>query len=190
MKKILRFFFFVLMLSFHTPLLWSQEMSSHEEPFHAHPSVGLFISHAHVFEGLDADGDRQALSLSSWGLDFNYHFHPQWAIGLHTDVIIEKFKVEAQDGETTEVNYPVAPALMAIFQPGTHWEFLAGLGLELTKEEQEVFNRIGLGYIAELSPGWEMAAALTYDLKWEAYDTWVLGLGVVHLFGHERHDGE
>ena len=163
----------------------SAQDSPDEATFRSHASVALFISHAHVFEGRDAEGHQKALSLSSWGLDFNYHFSPHWAIGLHTDVIIEEFKAAGPEEETVEVSYPVAPALMGIYRPGKHWEFLLGAGVELEKEETAFLNRIGTEYSVELSHGWEMTAALTYDLKWESYDTWVIGLGATKAFTKE-----
>jgi len=55
------------------------------------------------------------------------------AIGLQTDIIIEKSKVEKDlEGggtqETIERSYPVAPALMGIYKPGSHFSFLLGMG--------------------------------------------------------------
>lgn len=43
----------------------------------------------------------------------------KWAIGLHTDFVIEKFKVEKvyandDEKETVERSYPIAPALTRI----------------------------------------------------------------------------
>lgn len=159
-----------------------QDLAMDETPLHPHLSAALFISHAHVFEGQDAEGHKQALSLSSWGVDFNYHFHPHWAVGLHTDIIIEEFNVDDAEEEVKTVRYPIAPALMGIYRPGLHWEFLLGAGLEVEPEETTFLNRLGLGYSVELSRGWEMSAALTYDLKWDSYDTWLIGLGVLKHF--------
>jgi len=153
--------------------------------FHPHHQVGLVISHAHVFEGRDTDGNRSALSLPAWGLDYTYTFRRRWGIGLHTDIIIEKFKVEKNlgDQEVIERSYPVAPALMGIYKPGHHWSFLFGMGGEFAKEENFVLTRVGIEYSAELRNGWEVFGSFAYDIKWEAYDTWTLGLGIAKALG-------
>ena len=122
--------------------LFSQDNLADEGAFSKYLSAGLFISHAHIFQGLDDEGHHQVLSLSSWSVDVNYVLHPKWAIGLHTDIIAEKYKVEGPDEETIEVSFPVAPALMGIYKPGRHFEFLLGAGVELTSEEQEFLNRM------------------------------------------------
>lgn len=175
----------IMICAFAPPLL-SQDNFSEEEAFKKHLSAGLYISHAHVFQGLDAGGHHQVLSLSSWSVDFNYALHPKWGIGLHTDIISEKYKVEGPEEETIEVSFPVAPALMGIYKPGQHFEFLLGAGVELTSEEQVFLTRMGLGYTIEINPGWEMSGALTYDLKYDSYDTWVFGLGVIRVFGQGK----
>jgi hypothetical protein len=44
-------------------------------------------------------------------------------------------------------------------------------------------NRFGVEYAAELPNEWEVFGTLSYDLKWKAYDTWVLGIGIAKKFG-------
>lgn len=175
--------FFVLLTCFQ--INCKAQESEQEHSFHPHHQLGVVLSHAHVFEGIGEDGKRNVLSLASWGLDYNYIFHPKWAVGLHTDLIIEDFKVKKAfgDDEVIERSYPVAPAAMAIYKPGEHWSFLIGMGGEFAKEENFVLTRIGIEYGAELSKGWELAASFGYDLKWDAYDTWTIGIGISKVFG-------
>ena len=166
-----------------------QEKKESEEAFKPHSTVGLVFSHAHVFAGRDENGKKKVLALASWGLDYNYHLSPKWAIGLHTDIIIESFKVEEHGGETIERSYPIAPALMGIFKPNHRWSVMAGMGGEFAKEENFFLTRLGVEYGAEIRNGWEVFGALAYDIKWSAYDTWVLGLGISKAFGgHYKHD--
>ncbi len=176
--------------------LWAQEKeeasgssaSEHEE-FKPHSTVALVFSHAHVFSGEDAGGQKKVLIMPAWGLDYNYHLSPKWAIGLHTDIIVESFKVEGNDGETIERSYPIAPALMGIYKPNHHWSLMAGAGGEFAKEENFFLTRLGLEYGAEIRNGWEVFGSLAYDIKWSAYDTWVLGLGISKAFGgHHKHE--
>ncbi len=169
----------------------AQKEEEKEEAFHPHHSIALVLGHAHVFEGRDDEGNKKVLSLPSWGLDYNYQFGRKWAIGLHTDIIIEKFEVEKtfESGDHEEVverSYPVAPAVMGIYKPTEHWSFLLGMGGEFAKEENFLLTRAGVEYGAELPKGWEVFGSLGYDFKWNAYDTWVIGIGISKSLGKRK----
>jgi hypothetical protein len=138
----------------------AQEHTTGQEVFHPYHKVALVLSQAQVFEGRNADGKRKLLSLPSWGLDYNYFFQPKWAIGLHTDFIIEKFEVEKHlesggDEETIERSYPIAPAIMGIFKPGPRCNILLGMGAEFAKEANFALTRCGAEYSGELPKGWK-----------------------------------
>jgi hypothetical protein len=166
-----------------------EEKKESEEEFKPHSSIGVVLSHAHVFAGKDENGKKKGLAMPTWGLDYNYHLSPKWAIGLHTDIIIESFKVEEHNGETIERSYPIAPALVGIYKANHHWSLMAGLGEEFAKEENFFLTRLGAEYGAEIRNGWEVFGSLSYDIKWTAYDTWVLGLGISKAFGgHHKHE--
>jgi hypothetical protein len=158
----------------------AQGSEENEEPFRSYHQLGLVLSHAHVFEGLDDNGKRGVLSLASWGIDYNFFFRPKWGIGVHTDLILEDFKVEKTFGnkESIERSYPVAPAVMGIYKPGEHWSFLLGMGGEFAREENFILTRLGIEYSVELSKGWEIAGCFGYDIKWDAYNTWTIGIGI------------
>ena len=163
----------------------AQEVEEKEETFRPHHLLALVVSHAHVFEGRDADGKISVLALPAWGLDYTYAFRPRWGIGLHTDLIIEKFKVEKNlgDGEEIERSFPVAPAIVGVYKPGRHWSLLLGMGGEFAKEENFALTRAGVEYSAELPGGWEILGTIAYDFRWNAYDTWTLGIGIAKAFG-------
>lgn len=168
------------------PKIASQE--SEERAFHPHHQIGISINHAHVFEGRDDVGNRETLTLPAWGIDYTYQFHEKWAVGLHTDFIMEKYKVEKvyaneENKETVERSYPIAPALMGIYKPNEHWSFLLGFGGEFAKEEDFFLTRAGAEYGYELPKGWEVFGVFSYDFKWNAYDSWGIGLGIAKNFG-------
>ncbi|WP_343707838.1 hypothetical protein [Flavobacterium sp.] len=178
-------FYFCLLLFFSTKIV-AQE--SGEEKFKPHHQIGISINHVHVFEGRDDEGNRETLTLPAWGIDYTFQFHEKWAIGLHTDFIVEKFKVEKvyaseEDKETVERSYPIAPALMGIYKPNEHWSFLLGFGGEFAKEEDFFLTRAGVEYGYELPKGWEIFGTASYDFKWNAYDSWGIGLGIAKNFG-------
>jgi hypothetical protein len=156
-----------------------------EENFRRHHQLGLVLSHSHVFEGRDDEGKRETLSLPAWGVDYTYAFHPKWGVGVHTDIVIEKFKVEKNLGnkEVIERSYPVAPAIMGIYKPVSRWSFLLGMGAEFAKEENFALMRAGVESGTELPKGWEIFGTFGYDFRWNAYDQWTFGVGLTKAFG-------
>lgn len=159
-----------------------------EKKFKPHHQIGISINHVHVFEGRDEEGNRETLTLPAWGIDYTFQFHERWAIGLHTDFIMEKYKVEKvyaseENKETVERSYPIAPALIGIYKPNEHWSFLLGFGGEFAKEEDFFLTRAGVEYGYELPQGWEVFGTFSYDFKWNAYDSWGIGLGIAKNFG-------
>lgn len=169
----------------------AQESSGIKETFHPNQKLALVLGHAEVFKGRDAEGKKKMLSLPSWGIDYTYQFSRKWAVGLHTDIIIEKFEVQKslESGageETIERSYPIAPALMGIYKPTEHWSFLLGMGGEFAKEENFVLTRAGVEYGVEIRRGWEVSGNLGYDFKWNAYDTWTIGIGILKKLGKQK----
>ncbi|PIF33433.1 hypothetical protein CLU81_4045 [Flavobacterium sp. 9] len=178
----------IFSLSIFFPNKITAQEKEENEVFKPHHQIGISINHVHVFEGRDDEGNREVLSLPAWGVDYTYHLSKKWAIGLHTDFIIEKFKVEknlesGDDKETVERSYPIAPALMGIYKLNDHWSFLLGMGGEFAKEEDYFLTRAGAEYGYELPKGWEVFGTFSYDFKWNAYDSWGIGLGIAKNFG-------
>lgn len=174
---------------------FAQHHEKSKEAFHPHHKIGIIISHAQVFDGRDINGEKKVLSLPSWGLDYTFQFKPKWGIGLHTDIITETFEVEKHlesggSGDIVERSYPIAPAIMGVFKPGHHWSFLFGAGVEFAKEENFFLNRAGVEYSVEMPKGWELFGSLSYDFKWNAYDTWVLGLGISKVLGWKNNHAQ
>jgi len=88
-----------------------------------------------------------------------------------------------QDNETLERSYPIVPALMGIYKPSESWSFLLGFGGEFAKEENYFLTRVGAEYGYELPKNWEIFGTFSYDLKWNAYDSWGIGLGIAKNLG-------
>ena len=174
----------IVIISFFWGNAFAQVETREAEKFIPHHLLGVAVSHAHVFDGRDADGNKKTLSLPSFGIDYTYQFRPKWGVGLHTDIIVEKFAVKkTSDQEVIERSYPIAPALMGIYKASPHWSMLLGAGVEFEKEENFFLNRAGVEYSGELPKEWEVFGTLIYDFKWHAYDTWVLGIGIAKSFG-------
>lgn len=158
-----------------------------KESFHPSHQLGLTIGHEHAFSGRTDDNKKEVSILPFWGLDYNFHFASKFMIGLHTDFVVESFKVEKNldngPEETVERTRPIAPAIMGFYKPTEHWSFGLGMGGEFAKEEDYVLNRLAVEYAVEIRKGWEVAGSLQYDFRWNAYDTWTVGLGISKSFG-------
>ncbi|MDW5290998.1 hypothetical protein [Formosa sp. PL04] len=186
MKNIL-LFFILLQLGAYTTYAQESE-NEHEtetEGEFKHHQIGAMIGHAHLDEGSHTDGSRW-LVVPMVSLNYNYWFNEKWGVGLHTDFILETYEVikETEEGETEtlERELPIAPALMAAFKPGKHFTYMLGFGEEFAKEDDLFLLRAEVEYTLELPKTFELGVALGYDLRFDAYDSWVMAVGVSKLF--------
>jgi len=163
----------------------AQEEEKTEVEGDSRHSIGLAIGHGHTFEGRDEDGNRKTLALPMWSIDYNFRIDERWALGLHTDLIIQRFFVEKErGGELTERSYPIAPAVMGMYSITKHWQAQLGTGVEFASEGNIFLIRGGIEYGVELRGGWEVFGSTCFDIKWDTYETWTLGLGVAKHIGH------
>ena len=158
----------------------SSDHSAHTSEHHH--MIQISLGHTHISAGIDSDGDRKWLILPSWGLNYNYHINEQWQLGVHTDMIIEEFEVE-NTRITSERSRPFALALMGGYKTRSPFTFLVGGGVEFEKEENLEFLRFAVEPAWHFGEGnWEVSAILEYDVKFENYNSWILGIGIARLF--------
>jgi hypothetical protein len=173
-----------LMVFFSGIPSWSQTNDSIK--FHPHHSIGLVIGHTQISQGIQSDGQRKWLSLPVWAINYNFKFKPQWALGLHTDIIFEDFLVEEHlnnsQEKVLERKYPIASALMATYKPFKHVSFLLGTGAEFSHSGNLFLVRCGFEYSYHFANNFELNAIITNDLKVNAYNSWSIGLGVSKVF--------
>ena len=174
-----------LTLIFTLQFAYAQEAEKEEKSANYH-RLTLVMGHSYVPAGI-LNGDKEWLVLGSWGFDYDYWFHPQWAVGLHSDLVIENFEIEKfGKGETEsdlERSYPLASTLVGIFKPNEHLALLLGAGGEFAKEESLFLIRAGVEYGWELPNEWEIGISLLNDLKVDAYNSWTLGVGISKILG-------
>ena len=170
------------LISFESFAQENTEVEKAEDDRKGMHQLTLFISHSVIAPG-DA---HERVAEPSWAIDYNYWISSHWAIGLHNDIILENYEVIEPGSEpesTIERTNPVASVAAVVFKPKKHSSFILGMGIEFAKEENLTMNRIGYEYSWEIGHKWDLGAGITYDIKWDEYDTWIIGLGVSRFFG-------
>ena len=182
MKKIT-----LILICFHTVITYAQDHENNQEVFKPHHSIALILGHTNTGQGTE-DGENKWLSLPSWALDYNYYFNSKWSLGLHNDMILETFKVKDHktDQESIERTRPIACVVVVSYKPGKHFSFELGAGGEFAKEENFLLSRVGVEYSMELVHTWELISNITYDLKWQAYNSMTIGVGISKAFGFRK----
>jgi len=175
-------------------ILYAQEEDKHQheehqednhEEYHKH-MLSLVLGHAHVSKGVKNERTTW-LVLPSWAIDYNYFISPKWALGLHTDIIIDDFEVESgSEGNggaiTLERSSPISVVGAVSYKPLHHLALIVGAGVEYAPEETFTLIRLGIEPSIELSEKFEVIFTLGYDFKIDAYNNWNLGVGIARLF--------
>lgn len=173
-----------LLLVFCNVFCNAQETEKAEEGAKGNHRITIGLNHANVSQGVK-DSGYEWLSLPAWSLDYDYWLSDKWAIGLHTDIIVESFEVKANlssEDETISRTSPIAPAAVGIFKATKHSSFLLGVGAEFAKEDNLFLNRAGYEWGTEIGKNWELGISLCYDFRWNAYDSYMIGIGVSKIF--------
>lgn len=183
MRGFLKFF-----LVFGISFLYVQNVQGQEETeekenegnFHR---ITVVMGNTHVPEGAKNEG-REWLILTSWGLDYDFWFNNRWAIGLHTDAVLENFEIESREEETivSQRSRPISLVPTGLYKPGEHLTLMVGAGIEIAKEENLTIIRAGIEYGWELPAEWEIGVSLMNDFKLGTYNSWTFGLGVSKKF--------
>ena len=174
---------FLFFLSYLTVSGQENENSAKEETKGRH-RLTLLMANSHVPSASEVDGDKKILLIPAWGLNYDYWFNEKWALGLHSEIFLQQFKIEEYSNSTTiERSYPVAVSLVGLFKPTKHWTFLLGGGREFEEHESFYLVCLGTEYGIELPDNWEININLIYDNKIDAYDSWMFGVGFSKILG-------
>jgi hypothetical protein len=162
----------ILILLITTPLFSQEEKE--QEPVKTGHRITIGLGHTYLAKGKNNDNKTVWLGVPSWSLNYDYRLNSKWAIGLQTDLVLEKFIVEDNNGQELEREKPFAVVPVGMFSPFEHFSFIAGAGVEFEKEEDLGLTRLGIEYGLELPKGWEAGIAGIWDNKWNNYSSWVL----------------
>ena len=158
-----------------------------EEALKGTHRLTLVLGHSHLSEGIQGNGKKGWKVIPSTGFDYDYWISNHWALGVQNDVMIENFEVEDHGNTVIERSKPFSSVAVAIFKPKEHVSFIAGMGGEFAKEENFAVTRLGIETSWEMKNNWEFGISLLYDIKWNAYDTWVFGFGISKLLRKHHH---
>jgi hypothetical protein len=118
------------------------------------------------------------------GVNYDFLFTPKIGLGLHTDVILQKFVVEElQDDLKVERVFPITTNLMASVRPIENWTFLAGGGAELETNKSYPMICLGVDYGIELNESWELGFSFMFEHRLQAYNSYLLGIGFTKSLG-------
>lgn len=144
----------------------------------------IVMAHSHIPTALD---DNKNVIVPSWGFNYDYLFHHKWGIGLHSELILQQFKVEREHSskELTREN-PISVCGVITFKPHHKWTILGGGGVELEAKENIAVAKLGVEYGIELIKDWELGLSLEYDHKIDAYGSWLFGVGFSKLLYNRK----
>ncbi|MDX2430479.1 MAG: hypothetical protein QNK35_06070 [Bacteroides sp.] len=144
--------------------------------------VTLVMANSFLKNQVDQETDN-VLVVPTYGLNYDFSFHPRWGVGFHSDIVLQQYKVENHDNHEVLVREnPVALCVVGQYKPITPLTIIAGYGIELEKHENIQLFRLGLEYGFHLPKNWELGIALEYDWKFSTYSSWVFGVGFSKLF--------
>jgi hypothetical protein len=184
MKRIIAFVIFLIIV---TPYSFGQhEETTHNDQTADHEGhrhkVTLVMAYSLLKNHVD-ETTNNILVVPTFGLNYDFLFRPKWGVGLHTDIVLQQFKVEEHDGHTELIREnPVAVCVVGLFKPLPSLTLIAGYGIELEKHENIQLIRLGVDYGFHLPGNWELGFALEFDQKINAYNSWVFGAGFSKLF--------
>jgi hypothetical protein len=129
--------------------------------------------HASLFLGggveRKKDGREKQIGIAV-GADFQYSFHPRWAIGGVFEAL----------GKNTLRD--VVVALPISYRPTERWRVFAGPGYEFTATKDKALLRVGAGYEIKLDGNWSVAPELIADFIDGGAQTWLMGVAIGYEF--------
>lgn len=117
------------------------------------------------------------------GINYDVFITPRFALGLHTDVILQKFEVkEFKDDIKVERMFPITMNLMVLYKPNSNWTVLTGGGAELEKNKSYSMAALGLEYEIELNDTWDVGFNVMFEHRIKAYNSFLFGVGFTKVF--------
>ncbi len=194
MTKVLKIYIFSSILIIHGLGLSAQNHEDGTDVHHGtdaeHSSSGHKITLVMAYSFIDNSflEENSAIRIvPTFGFNYDYFFNARWGLGLHTDIILQQFKVEKHGGhEEIHRENPIGLAGMVLFKPNHRWTLMAGYGVEAEKHESFQMIRAGVEYGIALPKHWELGFSLEFDYKIKTYSSLMFGVGFSKMFGRKN----
>lgn len=174
--------FFCLLITVAASSQDTAEKKEGEEQNAPHHRITFMMMNAHLPNVVEIGGSDKNFLVPAYGFDYDYWFNGKWGVGLHNDVILQQYTVEKTGGDKEIVRqFPVSISVVALFKPLKHWVFVTGLGMEFEKNENIGLLDLGIEYGWELPKNWELSLNMKYENKFNAYNSYLFGIGISKL---------
>ena len=141
--------------------------------------INLGFTHTLVPTAVNDSNEKYWLALPSWGLDYDRYLGQSWRVGMHTDLVIQNFEFEDNEGIIKKRVKPLSVVGVVTRELGKGFSVFAGGGIELSSDEETLaLLRIGVEYGWELPRDFEISVNAMTDIKINAYNAFVFGFGI------------
>lgn len=164
-------FLLLVCLAGHTFAAKAQYESSPQCHPHKNFRIAPLIGHTLV-----AVNESEHRLIPSYGLDIEYWPSGKWGMGLHNDIELESFILIEEGEEDLERERPLVITLDGLYKVWKDLVVVAGPGLEFDPNKTLTLLRFGLEYEFEMTHHWYLSPAFIYDTRFNAFDTWGIGL--------------
>lgn len=167
---------------FHSKKVVAQHKAESESEKGAHKLSLHFAEicypkHGDVFRGT---------ALPAYSINYDYVLNSHWSIGSHNDVLLEDMKEEGAVAGAQSFSRPVTAKLIGAYHYSKHLGCNFGLGDEVSNHENVLLTSLGADYVIHLRSNWEVGAEVSYDMKFDHTDNWVLGFGITRIIGRHH----
>ncbi|NJB82084.1 hypothetical protein [Wenyingzhuangia aestuarii] len=159
--------------------LTAQEAEEVREKKHR---VSVVLGHSYLNLGFEL-GNKDVLSIPSFGLDYEYWFKNKWGVGIFSDIELISSKESSElHGGVIDRRYPVVVTLDALWNPIEHVEFVFGPGVIFENGEVKDLIRVGVEYDLTLGHHWDVAPSFFYDHATDGISNISIGIGIGKSF--------
>jgi hypothetical protein len=149
--------------------------------------LSLGLGHTHVAKGKN-EGKTEWLTMGSFSFNYDYWLSNRFAVGVQSDLVLETFSVETSEGEVIEREYPVTLVPVGLYKIGKHLGLIGGVGVEFAAGKNLGLYRLGGECAFNMPNDWELSFEVVWDVKWDYYDSWLLGIMVSKILSPRHHE--
>lgn len=146
MKKHSALGFILLLL---LPLIgFTQESSTIDHNVHSKSFHGITLVMANTLvPNSFIDNTADVIVVPTFGFNYDYQFNSTWGIGIHTDIILQEYKIETHGNHEEVVREnPISISGIAFYKPHHRWKIIGGYGVEIEKNENFQLLKAGVEY--------------------------------------------